>query len=706
MLGDHGDPPPIILISIDTLRADRLPIYGYTRVATPNLDALALTSVRFENAWTPCPTTLCAHSSALTGLDPTLHGVRDNIGYQLDTAAHPTLPQRLGDLGYESAAFVSAYVLRARTGLGDAFSHYDDGLEIEADRSIGHLERPGPRTVKAALAWLDRRAGSPRPLFLFVHLFEPHTPYAPPEPFASRYQDPYDGEIAAADAALGELLDGLESRGILDPALVILFADHGEGLGDHGEEEHGILLHRETLRVPLLVKWPAGASSASRGEANGAPVSLVDIAPTVLELVGVPAPKPLSGISLLAVSDGETERRVYGETYYPRLHFGWSELLSLVDSRHHLIAGPAPELYDLELDPGETRNLIAEQPDVAEKLAADLARRETPLIVPGTDDIEKVDAARLAALGYVTGVVATPDRRDNAAGKAAGLPDPKAALPALAGVQRAFELGRAGRHHDAAQLLERLIGEFPGMLDARFQLASSLAAQGDVEAALRAYREILDISPQARSGVMIEIARIEARRGRLDDAEAAALEAALALPAEANEILAQVALARGDLVGALALAQRAVAAEQVPRPESMLLLGRLLVLDGKLAQALATFDALRQRITTGQREPIRGLELERGETLARLERYFEAEAAFHDEIDAFPGHLRAYSRLAILSVAMGRPEAVDPLLAEMIAATPDRPEAYRVAAETVESLGDAAGAQRWRQLAAAAGAGH
>ncbi|HEX6200568.1 MAG TPA: sulfatase, partial [Thermoanaerobaculia bacterium] len=273
---------PIVLISIDTLRSDRLPAYGYDGVETPALDALREDSILFERAYAHVPLTLPSHASLLTGLLPPDHGVRDNAGYRLAKEAGTTLAERLGSSGYATGAAVSAFVMRAETGLARGFDHYDDELAAGASATIGEIQRPGGRTLDAALEWIDTL--DERPFFLFFHIYEPHTPWTPPPELAARYGDTYDGDVAAADAVIGRLLAALRERDLYERSTVILLSDHGEGLGDHGEKEHGVLLYREDLQVPLLVKLPGNRRA---GSSVAEPVQLVDVAPTVLELAGL-----------------------------------------------------------------------------------------------------------------------------------------------------------------------------------------------------------------------------------------------------------------------------------------------------------------------------------------------------------------------------------------------------------------------------------
>jgi len=359
---------PVVLISIDTLRSDRLPAYGYGGVATPAIDRLASDGVVFDSAFSHSPLTLPSHVSILTGLLPSEHRVRDNVGYPLESAGMPLLQRVLQASGYRTGGFVSSFVLRRDSGLADGFDAYDDGIELTAAASMASLQRPGGETLERASAWLDTVAADP--FLLFFHVYEPHSPYTPPEPFASRFASPYDGEVATADDIVGRLFDRLDALGLYDRSLILLFSDHGEGLGQHGEQEHGVFLYRTTLQVPLILKLPGSTYGGSR---IGSTVQLADLAPTVVDLLGLePEPRHI-GRPLLAALDGSVEERpVYSETFYPRLHFGWSELFSVVDGRHHFIDAPEPELYDLVDDPDEMNNIVGSRPDLQDGFAAEL----------------------------------------------------------------------------------------------------------------------------------------------------------------------------------------------------------------------------------------------------------------------------------------------------------------------------------------------
>ena len=289
--GDLRSPKaPVILVSIDTLRADHLPAYGYTGVATPNLDALRADAVLFGNAYSHVPLTLPSHTTIFTGLLPPQNGVRDNLGYALGPQP-ATLAAFLKANGYATGGAVSSIVLSHATGVARGFDFWEDNIEpTQASQSISRVQRGGADTEALLSDWVSGHAAGP--FFAFLHLFEPHSPYEPPEPYRSRYPLLYDGEIARADEILGQFVRFLKDRDIYDRALVIFLSDHGEGLNDHGEDEHGVLLYREEIHVPLMVKFP---KSARRGETVMDPVALVDVFPTVADVLGLPAPAGARG---------------------------------------------------------------------------------------------------------------------------------------------------------------------------------------------------------------------------------------------------------------------------------------------------------------------------------------------------------------------------------------------------------------------------
>ena len=630
---------PVVLISIDTLRSDRLPVYGYQGVATPAIDRLASDGVVFDSAFSHSPLTLPSHVSILTGLLPGEHRVRDNVGYPLDSASTPLLQRALQASGYRTGGFVSSFVLRRDSGLANGFDAYDDGIELTAAASLASLQRPGGETLERASAWLDTVAADP--FLLFFHVYEPHSPYTPPEPFASRFASPYDGEVAAADDIVGRLFDRLDALGLYDRSLILLFSDHGEGLGQHGEQEHGVFLYRTTLQVPLILKLPGSTYGGSR---SGSTVQLADLAPTVVDLLGLePEPRHI-GRPLLTALDGSVEERpVYSETFYPRLHFGWSALFSVVDGRHHFIDAPEPELYDLVDDPDETNNIVGSRPDLQDGFAAELELYERTL-----DDPEAVSAEtlrRLAALGYI-GSAATTDDED--------LPDPKGQIGSLADLRRATALFEQRRFDKAIPVLQALIADQPRIVEAWDYLARSLENQGRTGEALEVYENALSRFPGTPL-LSLSAARFFFNLGMLDHAAPLAEVAVDVDTAAAESLLSRIALRRGDVDEAERRASRA-REHRDSRLAPDLAWADVLIARERFEDALESLDGLEAGIAaSAERDPElwRGVSFLRGKALARMGRAAEAEEAFMKEIERFPLDPQSYTHLALMYGLVG-----------------------------------------------------
>ena len=355
-LCDAAAPPNIFLITIDTLRADHVHCYGYNQIQTPALDDLAKGGVRFAQAFTPSPLTNSSHTSILTGLLPSLHGVTD-FGIPLDDS-HVTMAELLKSKGYHTAAFIGAVVLDSKTlapGLDRGFDFYDNfPTNVQTKIHWDRLERRGEVVVKHAEAWLTAHPTGAR--FVWVHLYDPHDPYEPPAPYSETYKDRlYDGEVAYADSALANFVAYLKAHLSYDNSLIILVGDHGEGLGEHNEDTHGIFLYDSTTHVPLILKSPAGKNA---GKMVDDQVGTLDILPTVLEYAGIPKLESLTGTSLISIVDGspKTNRPAVAETDYP-LRFGWASLHSVRTPENKFIEAPRPELYDLHTDAGEQKNI-------------------------------------------------------------------------------------------------------------------------------------------------------------------------------------------------------------------------------------------------------------------------------------------------------------------------------------------------------------
>src|SRR5262245_2087025 len=348
---------PIVLVTIDTLRADRLGSYGSTRNLTPSLDSFARAASRFTAAVTQVPITMPAHATILTGLHPARHGVRPNDGFHLAPGV-PTLAEAVRSRGYATGAFIGGYPLQASSGLSRGFDRYDDDFLKQA----GTIERPADAVVDAALGWIESHRS--QPFFVWLHLFDPHSPYAPPPPYAAAHAAaPYDGEVAYTDAAIGRLFDRLRQLDLFARSAIIVVADHGESLGEHGERTHGTFLYDATIRVPLLIK--TADSSASR--TVDVPVETSDLAPTMAVMAGATLGE-VDGRSVLPLIGGErgdADRPAYAESYYQNVLLGWSPLRAVRTARWKFIEAPRPELYDLQSDPAEKQSRVEEHAALA-----------------------------------------------------------------------------------------------------------------------------------------------------------------------------------------------------------------------------------------------------------------------------------------------------------------------------------------------------
>src|SRR4051794_2693914 len=452
---------PIIVISIDTLRADHLPAYGYTRVKTPAIDALAADGTVFERAYSHAPQTLPAHAALLSGRLPFETGVRDNVGFTVK-ADERLLPQMLRERGFTTGGIVSAYVLRKETGISQGFDFFDGEMPPSSpELSIGQVQRDGGDSERIAERWLDS-IGTSR-AFLFLHLYEPHKPYAPPERFAA-YQ-PYDGEIAYVDEIVGRLLKYLKTHQLYDRSTIVLLSDHGEGLGDHGEQEHGLFVYDEAIHVPLIIKQE---SNAGGGRRIADLVQHIDLVPTILDLVKAPRVPSLRGRSLKPLLEGTgtlPPPTIYSEALYARYHFGWSELTAITEERYRYIKAPREELYDLTRDPGERTNLAAERPQPRQALRGALDKLAAGAAVPAPSEVSADARERLQALGYVGAQAATsPAAADT-------LPDPKDKHPILERYRAAVDFAGERKWPQAIALLQEILRKDPGMADVWSQLA-------------------------------------------------------------------------------------------------------------------------------------------------------------------------------------------------------------------------------------------
>lgn len=529
---DRARPPRnLLLVSIDTLRADRVGAYGHSDAGTAAMDSLARRGTRFADVTAPTPLTLPTHASLFTGLAPHRHGVRHNGLFALADEA-TTLAEALAGAGYRTGGFVGSVVLAPRQGVAQGFEAW---TSPQADRASGLFflgERPAARVNADALGWLDG-VGEEDPFFLFVHYMEPHAPYAPPPDLAARHSDdPYQGEVAAADRALGRLLDGLETRGRLDDTLVVVVSDHGEDLGDHGEGTHGLFLYQSTLAVPWIVAGPGVAA----GQVIEEPVALVDVAATVLDALGVGELDGGDGVSLWDAVRGDSppdpERDIHAETFEPLYDYGWSDLRALRRGSMKLIEAPRDELYDLSSDPAEQHDLTSSRPslarDLLERLEEGLERGEAQALEPASAPaLSTAEREALAALGYLGG--------SHVPTSAGERPDPKDRYRDAVELDRAGWLMREGRAGEAEALLEQLIARHGDLFEARVSLVVARRLQGDEAGALEAGREAVRRAMAMPDGervaarVHVLMSEIHREAGRWAEA-IAELEAALAQP--------------------------------------------------------------------------------------------------------------------------------------------------------------------------------
>lgn len=471
----------VLLITLDTTRADRLGSYGYAGAKTPRLDALAGQGIRFARAYAPAPLTLPAHATILTGLYPAAHGVRNN-GRELDPKFR-TLAEILKGHGFATAAFVSSFSVDSRFGLGRGFDVYEDTFQAASPLKGANSERRAEETFALFSRWFD--GASQSRFFAWVHYYDPHLPYDPPSPYKEEFGGrPYDGEIAYMDRFVGAVLDRLEEKGVAGRTLVVVAGDHGEGLGDKVETGHGIFLYEETVRVPFIVRNP-GAFPRPRAVASA--VRLVDVAPTVLGTLGLAGEAgAMQGRDLTpwmrGKEDGDLDALV--ETFYPRENFGWSELVGLISGPWKYIQAPRPELYDLVRDPGERRDLASSSSatagEMARKLEQELVRLSTPAGAGGSVADSAEVRERLRSLGYVNFAPAK--------GEAAPA-DPKDKIGLLKNIQQAQIHEAREEFAEAERAYREVVREIPDSPESYVNLALVQARQNGFDRAIETLKE-------------------------------------------------------------------------------------------------------------------------------------------------------------------------------------------------------------------------
>jgi arylsulfatase A-like enzyme/Flp pilus assembly protein TadD len=509
-----------ILISVDTLRADRLGCYGFSGVKTPTIDMFASRGVKFEKCFAQTPLTLPSHTSMLTGTFPTFHGVRDNGGFLVPLEIE-TVAEIFQKNDYQTSAFVAAYVLDSKWGLDQGFDFYFDNFDLSKYKtiSLGNVQRPGNEVLDEVIPWLEEH--KQQRFFTWIHLYDPHTPYESPSPYDEMYPNhPYIGEIAYTDSQLARLWEYLEENGLVDNTILVFTSDHGESLGEHKENAHGFFVYQAGVHVPLILVMPF---EHLHGLSRSSVVSLVDIMPTLLDLAQVPIPEKVQGKSLLPLFSSENDHEYfsYAETYYPRFHYGWSELKSYQDRRFKLIVAPKLELYDLSDDPGELNNIIDARPEEARRLMnlintfIDETGKEAYEL--DYSHMDEESRQKLAALGYI-GTFAISSSLE---GRRLG--DPKEKIVIFNRLSEARELGLEGEFERAVGMIKEIVEEDPEVIDAYSALGILYKRERLYEEAVDTFLKVLELKPDDNNAV-INISSSYVQLGKLDEAEEFILE--------------------------------------------------------------------------------------------------------------------------------------------------------------------------------------
>ncbi len=662
----------LLVITLDTTRADHIGAYSSQGAETPTLDRVAREGVLFEHASAVAPLTLPAHCSMFTGRFPPEHGVRDNGGFFL-SPDQTTMAEVLKQAGFVTGAVVAAYVLDSKWGLNQGFDTYVDDFDMAMVRRLspGSVQRPGNEVVDKALKWLDQ-VESQR-FFGWLHLYDPHTPYTPPEPYRSRYPGrPYDGEIAFVDAQVGRVIDALQQRGLLDKTVIAILGDHGESLGEHGEDAHGFFVYESSTHVPFVIRAPFAGLRGGRRVAD--PVREVDLMPTLLDLLGVAWPNGLSGTSLTPLMTGgraTLDLESYAEAMYPLHHYGWSELKSLRSGRFKLIDAPRPELYDLEQDPREQVNVFAERRSLGDTMIKELRaleqgfeRTRSPQSAPV--DVDPEVRARLAALGYVGSFVAT------AAGPQRTRPDPKDKRRIFNQMTLARDLAQEeGGTEKAIAILQQVVVSDPEVIDAWFMLGNTHMKLGSNQKAVEYYQRALALKPDYDLAI-VNMANAYRRLGN-DEAALSGYERYLTVdPRNAYVwyMQGEIYLDRRDTAKAEASFRQA------------------LVIDPRVASAVNALGVIafdRHDVTEAERLVRQALSIksdvrlahynlaliaeEKGDTAA-------AEAEYRRELELHPNSSKAAYNLSVMYERAGNRQAQVEVLKQAIESNPEFAEAH------------------------------
>jgi len=509
----------IVLFTIDTLRADHLECYGYDRVKTPNINRLASEGILFEHNIVQTPLTLPSHSSIFTGTHPLYHGIRDNGGFYLDEK-HITLAEALKTNGYSTGAFVGAFVLDSRWGLDQGFDYYYDNFDLTKYKSISldSVQRRGDEVLVEAFKWLEKNYQDK--FFAWIHLYDPHTPYNPPEPYKTQYKGSrsglYDGEIAYVDLLMGDFRNFMEEKNLLDKTLIIFTGDHGESLGEHKESAHGFFIYDSDIRVPLIIRFP---ENKFQGSVITNQVRSIDIMPTILNILGGRSPESVQGESMLPLilgKQGGEALSAYSETYWPRYHYGWSELKSLRKGQYKFIDAPKPELYDILEDPGELNNLVNKNAALAHEMKRELEALIDRYSAEGIEEagpktIDNDSLVKLQALGYIGSFRASSKQ------KGEKLADPKDRIELYNEIKVAQFLVTEEKMDKAEKKIKNILNKDPSVLEARYILGNIYSKQKKYDEAIEEYKKALEVDPEYYESIF-GIALAYKKSGKYDEA--------------------------------------------------------------------------------------------------------------------------------------------------------------------------------------------
>jgi len=674
--------PNVLLVTIDTLRADHLGAYGYATASTPTLDALAHRGVRFETAVAHVPLTGPSHASILTGHTPLGHGYHNNGGFVLPPSVK-TAAGEFRQAGYRTAAFVSGYPLDRRFGFDRGFDVYDDHLPRGNDpRRQAYVERFGDATTDVALKWLSSAAAgataTPQPWFLWVHYYDPHAPYEPPGDLADRFRAaPYDGEIAFVDRQIARVLEAIDKSGARDRTVVLVTADHGESLGEHGEVTHGVFIYEGTLRVPWIMAGPG----ISTGRVPKTVARSIDILPTLLDYSGLPSPAGLEGRSLRPAADGREmpDAPSYAESFYTQLELGWAPLYGWRTATHKFIDAPHAELYDLEQDASEKTNLIGQQGALADQMRRGLqsaVKKAVPASAAAESDPES--AARLRSLGYVSG--------SPGATQSGPLRDPKDGIRFMPRLNRAMSATRV-QPELAIKDLTSVIEEDPSILMARRTRAVAYAAAGRHDLAIADIRELEKISELTPDDEIMLGDNLRFT-GQYPEAARVLERAVQGSPKAAQPLisLAEVRISEKQYDVAAATLERALklAPDQI---EALRRLGDLALLRSDMDAAGARYARILELDATDVPAMTK-----LGVVRMRGGRSDDAIRLFRDAVQRDPKNGDALLSFAGALVSTGRQQEALPYFERAIAADPKSTMALNGLGLTRLSLGDKAGA--------------